>query len=208
VNGNYNENDSLLSAIAQRVETRSVEYKESQEFGAIKWMLPKTVMAMANLRDGGCIIIGIGERNGTAELTGIDPAHERTYNQDDLIALVNRYARPPVTLTMRVVECESRRFIGVLVQPFERIPIICGNPMPQEAGRHALKLGEIPARTKDRVSTSKVGDADLVAEILEIAAEKRAAEIISTAQRLGLRMPERDRERFDRERAAFEEGQA
>ncbi len=207
MNENYNESDSLLSAISQRVETRSVEYKESQEFGTIKWMLPKVVMAMANLRDGGYIIIGIGERNGTAELTGIDPTHEQTYNQDDVIALVNRYARPPVALTLRVVQYESRRFIGVLVQPFERIPVICGNPMPQEAGRHALRIGEIPARTKDRISTSKVGDADLVAEILENAAEKRAAEIIGTARRLGLQMPERDRERFDRERAAFEEGQ-
>lgn len=207
MNENFNAGDSLLSAVAQRVETRSVEYKESQEFGAIKWMLSKTVMAMANLRDGGCIIIGIGERSGTADLTGIDPVHERTYNQDDIIALVNRHARPPVTLVMRVVEYEGQRFIGVLVQPFERVPIICGNRMPQEAGRHALRLGEIPARTRDRISTSKIGDADLVAEILEIAAEKRAAEIISTAQRLGLQMPERDREHFDRERAAFEEGQ-
>lgn len=208
MNENYNESDSLLSAIAQRVETRSVEYKESQEFSAMKWALPKTVMAMANLRDGGCVIIGIEERTGIAELTGLDPAHERSYNQDDLVALVNRYARPPVSLTMRIVEYEGRRFIGVLVQPFDRVPIICGNPMPQEAGRHALKLGEIPARTKDRVSTSKVGDADLVAEILEIAAEKRAAEIISTARRLGLQMPARDRDHFERERAAFEEGDA
>lgn len=208
INGSDNESDSLLRAIAERVETRSVEYKESQPFSALKWALAKTFMAMANLRDGGFVIIGIAERSGVANLTGIDPGHEATYNQDDLIALVNRYARPSISLTMRAVEYDGRRFIGVAIRPFNRVPIICGNPMPQEAGRHALRVGEMPGRTKDRVSTSKVGDADLVSEIIEVAAEKRAAEIINTARRLGLQMPPRDRDHFEQERVDFEEGGA
>lgn len=198
--------DFLREAIRQRVETRAVEYKESQPFEAIKWRLCKTVMAMANLRDGGCIIIGVSERNGIPELSGVDPAHEKTYKQDDIIALVNRYARPAVTLTMRVLEYDGDRFIGVAIRPFDRTPIICGNPMPKEAGADALRFGEIVARTRDRISSSKVGDPDLVAEILEIAAEKRAAEIIGTAQRIGLRLPPQARDEFAKERVAFEKG--
>lgn len=201
---NQGDDAYLLDAIRNRVETRAVEYKESQPLEVLKWRLCKTIIAMANLRDGGCVIVGVSERNGAPELTGVTPDHEKTYDQDGLIATVNTYARPAVSLTVRVLEYDAKRFIGVRVRQFDRTPIICGNPTPQAAGADALRRGDIVARTKNRISTSKVGDADLVAEILEIAAEQRATEIISTAQRMGLRLPSQARDEFARERASFE----
>jgi hypothetical protein len=54
-----------------------------------------------------------------------------------------------------------------------------------------------------QISTTKVVTPELLSEVLEIAAEKRAAEIISIAQRIGLRMPDDAATQFARERTDF-----
>ncbi|MHB8152482.1 MAG: hypothetical protein ACYDGW_05915 [Vulcanimicrobiaceae bacterium] len=149
------------------------------------------------------MIIGVGERNGQLDLGGILPDHESGYTQDNVMALVNRHARPAVFLALRLIEFEGRRFVGIEVQPFDRTPIICGVATPNEAGNAILRVGDIVARTRDRVATSRVSDANLIAEIIEVAAEKRAQEIITTAQRIGLRLPDNDRTLFENERQAF-----
>jgi len=195
--------DPILRAIERPVETRGTEFKESQTFDSLKWRLVKTCMAMANLREGGYIVIGVSERTGRPEPSGMEQQHEEGYTQDGLYSLVNRYARPSVELSLRFVEYAGKRFVGIEIRAFDRIPVFCGVDMPPEAGKDRLRVGDIPGRTRDRISTSKVHDADLVSEILEVAAEKRAGEIIATAQRIGLRMPPDDRTRFAAERTAF-----
>lgn len=58
-----------FSVIAQRAresidlpaEIPSTEFKLSGAFEALKFWIPKTSTAMANLRDGGLIIIGVAQ---------------------------------------------------------------------------------------------------------------------------------------------------
>jgi hypothetical protein len=104
---------------------------------------------MANLRGGGRIIIGVAEQDGRPRLDGMVREHEAGYTQDDLYALVNRYARPFVRLEIRFVEFDRKRFIGIEIREFERSFIFCGNAMPQEAGKRRLLVGDIPARNLD-----------------------------------------------------------
>jgi len=195
--------DPLFPAIRRPVETRDTEYKESQPLDVLKWKLVKSCMAMANLRGGGRLIIGVNQRSGALSPDGVHSENEPDYDQDDLLALVNRYARPPVTLTVRIVEDSGKRFIAIEVQEFERTPVMCGVPTPPEAGSDGLQVGNVPVRSRDRVATTRIADADLMAEVLEIAAEKRAAQIIATAQRIGLRAPEGAAAAFAAERDEF-----
>jgi len=197
------DDDPIVRALQRPVETRDTEFKESQPFDTLKWRIVKTCMAMANLRDGGRIIIGVSERTGRLEAVGMHPDHESEYNQDDLYAIVNRYARPPVALTLRVVDYDGKRFIAIEIREFSRVPIFCGVGTPPESGKDQLRVGDIPGRSRDRIATSKIHDVDLVAEVIEVAAEKRAAEIIATAQRIGLRLPPADRDHFAEERRNF-----
>lgn len=198
-------NDRLIAALESPVETRNTEFKESQPLDVLQWKLVKTCMAMANLRGGGRILIGVAELDGLPILAGVQPGHEAGYNQDDFYALVNRYARPRVDLTLRLVDHDAKRFVGIEVREFDRVFVFCGNAMPSEAGKDRLLVGDIPARSLDAIATSKIRDPDLVAEIIELAAEKRAAQIIATAQRIGLQMPQRDKTAFEAERADFED---
>lgn len=201
------EDDPILMAIRDGVETRGTEFKESQPFDVLKWKLVKACMAMANMRDGGRIVIGCDEREGVPRPSGMTEEHQRSYEPDDLIEAVNTYARPPVILTLRRREFSGLRFVGVEVAPFDRTPVMCindnlgGKPAPTPA--QVLRPGEIYVRSNSRVSTTKVVTPELLAEILEIAAEKRAAEIIGIAQRIGLRMPDNAATQFALERKGF-----
>jgi predicted HTH transcriptional regulator len=199
--------DPILVAIRDGVETRVTEFKESQPFDVLKWKLTKACMAMANLRDGGRIIIGCDERNGVPRPSGMPEEHQYSYDQDRLIELVNTYARPPVALTLRRVEFYGLRFVGIEVSPFERTPVMCINdnlsarPKPTET--QVLMPGQIYVRSNARVSTTRVVTPDLLEEILENAAWKRAGDIIARAQEAGLRMPDSDAVQFKRERHEF-----
>lgn len=199
------EDDPILIALRDGVETRVTEFKESQPFDVLKWKLVKACMAMANLRDGGRIVVGCDERDGVPKPSGMTEQDQRSYDQDALVELVNIYARPPVSLTLRRVQFDGLLFVGIEVSPFERTPVMCRQdnlskkPPPKQELHHA----EIYIRSNERVSTTRVVTPELLEEILAIAAQKRAAEIITTAQKIGLRMPDSDAAQFARERNEF-----
>lgn len=195
--------ERISEAVRTIVETRDTEYKSSQPFAALKWKIVRTAIAIANLREGGRIIIGVVEDRGIFTRTGITPDHEREYTQDEIFTVVNRHARPGIDLVVLPVEDNGMRFVGIEIAPFDRTPIFCGVATPQEAGNDGLRVGDLPARDLSRIATSRVHDPDLVAEILEVAAEKRARSIIVTAQRIGLIMPDADATRFAQERQDF-----
>lgn len=197
------QDDAIIRALRQLAESRDTEFKESQPYEILKWKLVKSCMAMANLRNGRLIIVGVSERGGRPEALGVEPAHEASYNQDNLLALINRHARPHVSLRLRIVPHNDARFIGIEVEPFARTPIICGRDTPPDADPDRLHEGNIPARSLDRIATTRLVNGDLMAEIVEIAAIKRAAEIIATAQQIGLRMPDNAGDQVRRERQDF-----
>lgn len=71
--------DPILLAVRRGLELRDAEFKESQPFPVLRYKIVKTAMSMANLRDGGLIIIGAHQRNGRLSLDGITQEHEATY---------------------------------------------------------------------------------------------------------------------------------
>lgn len=190
--------DPILLAIRRATELRDTEFKESQPFQALRWKIVKAAMGMANLRNGGRIIIGVSQRDGALHADGMSEEHRKTYDPDDVIEAINRHARPAVNCIVRVVaEDDNRQFIAIEVQPFDRIPVLCrrGSPDGVPAGDR-LVSGAIYMRSEDRIATTQIVDADLMAELLEIAADRGAAQIVSRAQRAGFRVPNAERERL------------
>ena len=194
--------EAALQAIRSRFETRDKEFAESQPFVVLKWKIVEGSMAMANLRDGGSVIVGMSQRHGHFEATGISAGDLATYDPDDVMAAVNKYAKPPVELAAYPVEDERKTFLVIDALPFRRTPVMCSKAPPDNSGQK-FKQGDIFARTIERISTTRVADIGLLEEIIEIAAEKRAAEIIATARRIGLQMPAADADAFAIERTRF-----
>ncbi len=186
--------DPVLASIRNPVELRDTEYKESQPFDVYRYKIAKAAMALANLRDGGRIIIGVHEREGRLRAEGVTVEHEASYNPDRVIEAINYHARPPVNCVVRVVADADRRFVVIEVQPFDRIPVFCKNGTPDDVSKNdRLTKGQLYVRSNERIATTRVVDPDLMAELLEIAGERRASEIVRVAQRAGFTIPNNER---------------
>lgn len=190
--------DRVCSALDRCQESQAVEFKESATWDSSKLRIIRTILAMGNLRDGGVIIIGASERDDTWDLTGITDEHLTTYDFDDITDAVNTYASPPIQIDIVLVTYRSdRRFLALQVKEFESLPYICKNNAPN--GNKLLLKGEVYIRPPGKPQTKKVTDAQEMADLVELAAEKRAKSIISTSRRIGFTPPPDDSHYFDRE---------
>jgi predicted HTH transcriptional regulator len=146
-------------------------------------------MGMANLMDGGLILVGISERGTSWELTGIATDHLDSFNYDDISDQLSKYASPQVVLDIVVHEHDDgRRYLAFHVHQFGDSPVICRNNSPDNIKpKERLSAGEIYIRpTSGKPRTEKVTDAARLHDLLELAAEFRARKILETGKRIGL----------------------
>jgi hypothetical protein len=154
-------------------------------------------MAMANLRDGGIIIVGVSQRGDSWDLAGIAPAHLASYDVDVMINHVNSFATPHVELDIVTVEyVNGNRFLAIQSREFAHTPIVCKKNGP--AGSD-IKEGDVYVRTAGAVQTTRIMRAADMDDLLTLAAEKRARAILEQGRRVGLVPSTSATERFDRE---------
>lgn len=170
----------MITALNTCVESQSIEFKESAPWTALQHKIAKAAMAMANLRDGGVVIIGVSERADVWERTGISDEHLATYDVDTVIDGVNRYASPPFNVLLVLVNHEDRRFLAIEVPEFTDTPIVCR----REAVSEGLKPGAVYVRPPGKTQTTVVTSAEQMHDLLELAAEKRARRILELMERL------------------------
>jgi predicted HTH transcriptional regulator len=188
----------VCNALDRCQESTNVDFKASAAWDDLKLNLIRTVMAMANLRDGGIIVIGASESGDVWDLTGIQSEHLATYDVDDVIDSVNKYASPPVRLEIVLVTYQNEKpFLAFQIHEFADTPVVCKRNAPD--GNKKLCAGEVYVRPFGKPRTSKVLSADEMHELLELAAEKRARRFLEVAHRVGLRPPEVAAQRFDEE---------
>ena len=93
--GHKRPHERVVTALDRCQESQAVDFKESATWDQLKWRIIRTVMAMNNLRDGGVIVIGVAERGGDWELSGVRDSDLATYDVDNIVDVVNKYASPP-----------------------------------------------------------------------------------------------------------------
>jgi predicted HTH transcriptional regulator len=172
--------DRVIAALDTCVESQSVELKESAPWKVLELKIVRTALAMANLRDGGVLVIGVGERGTEWEVSGISDEHLRTYDADDVVDAINRYASPSVAAMIVIVPRNERRFLAIQIYEFGDTPIVCRR---DGAG---LRQGAVYVRPPGVSQTTEVRSAEQMHDLLELAAEKRARRILETARRIGL----------------------
>jgi len=175
-------------------ESQGVDFKESACWEALKWNVMKTILAMANLRDGGIIVIGASERGPTWELTGISAENLTTYEVDTIINQTNSYASPTVQIDIVTVHYRNERtFLVVQIHEFLDSPIVC------RKGGEDLIEGAVYVRPPGLAQTTRVMNASHMQDLLELAAEKRARRILEQGRRVGLVPARTAQEQFDEE---------
>jgi predicted HTH transcriptional regulator len=181
--------ERLVLALGRCQEEAWLDFKESQPWPVLQWRLLKTMMGMANLRDGGLILVGISERDTTWECTGIDPNHLVTFDYDDIIDKLGRFASPQVRVDIVIHDHEDKhRYLAINVRPFTDTPVVCRNSSPDSVkGKERLCAADFyvrPGTGKPR--TERANDASVVHDLLEQAAEFRARRMLESGRKIGL----------------------
>ncbi len=167
--------DELEQLIRLRQEARNLEYKASfkwsDENDRMRIKIAKSCMAMANLRDGGNVVIGVGlareDGRRQYELQGMTQEEFDSFDQDNVTSFVNSRANPHVELTVGKRELNEGKFVVLQVTEFSEMPIIAKD------GRDDLRSGNIYTRSKRQIETRLVQEPEEMREIIDLAVEKQ-----------------------------------
>lgn len=190
--------ERVHNALDRCQESKSVDFKESSRWDDIKWQLIRTIIAMGNLRDGGIIVIGASESGNSWNLTGIENSNLNTYDVDNIIDAVNKYASPPIKIEIVLVEYKNKKkFLAIQIHEFSDTPFVCRKNGPEDTKK--LCAGEFYVRPSGKPRTTKVITSEEMHDLLELAAEKRARRILEVAHRIGLKPSETSTQRYNEE---------
>jgi hypothetical protein len=173
-------------------EEQWLEFKKAAPWEGLQWRLLKTLMAMANLRDGGVIVVGLAEQDVHWLPEGIQPDCLSTYDYDVIKDMLAKYASPVVHVDVVThVDEMERMYLVFHVKQTHFSPVVCKKDSPQDTkGRSEIAQADIYVRPlTGRPRTTKAMDAESVNELLDVAAEQRARRLIESASRVGLLAP-------------------
>lgn len=155
------------------MERRNMEFKKGMAWTDLRCVLTRTVMAMANLKGGGKIIIGIKEGTSrTPVLAGMSREDFDSYNPDDMASFVNEYAEPSVAVVPLKKTYGGKHYVILDVKEFDEVPIVCKKDGRKEC-KDDLRRGSVYHRPKRKVeSTDRFDYADM-RELVDLAATKQ-----------------------------------
>ena len=184
------------AALDRLQEARDIDFKESASWNALKWTITRTVLAMANLRDGGLIVIGVSERGTAWNPKGMQQAHISTFDPDQMNDVFNSHASPHVETDVVALHRDGKQFLCIYVHEFTDTPVVC-----QRGGPPASKLepGGFYVRPHGKPQTTRISDALQMRDLLELAAEKRAQRLLTVSRRIGLVPSPSDHDPYERE---------
>lgn len=138
---------------------------------------------MGNQRDGGLLVIGVSERQGTWDLTGIESAHLATYEVDTVKDVVNSYVSPHVEFDLLLVNHNAKNFLAIGIHEFINSPLVC-----KKNGNEKLEEGNIYVRPPGMARTTKIVNAIQMTDLLQLAAQKGARRILQDAAGVGMKL--------------------
>jgi hypothetical protein len=180
----------LDSLIKWGREERHLEYKASLDWTdtATKEKLTKSVLAMANLRDGGHVILGVERQpDDTYDAVGMRDEHLQTFVQDNISAHFAEFADPYIEASLIKHSLDGKIFVIIRINEFAELPVICKKDGKQ------LRRGATYIRSRRIPETVEVPSQVEMREILDLAIEKRNRTFTRQAGRMGLiRAPQTD----------------
>ena len=152
--------DELEALLEGAEETYALEFKTAMDWSQ---SLIRDILAMANVQDGGRIVIGITD--DTHARKGLSDDHIATYNTETIQDQVAAFADPRVEFRTEVVrDRQGLKFIVIDVRPFETIPVVC-----RRDGKD-LNEGDIYYRSRTgRPASARVKRSSDMRDIIEVA---------------------------------------
>ena len=162
-------------------EARGVELKGPMilsDKSSIK--VVKAALALSNRRDGGHIVLGVGEtKHIQPEFLGLSEKQAASWNYDDIADLFERYAEPRVEFSVGRQPYDSKSFIVLQIGEFSDVPILCkkGSKVTVEGACYVYPTGKAEVRVIPSLQDMR--------ELLDLAAEKRLRHLLAQVGRAG-----------------------
>lgn len=178
--------EELSQLIAIGHEQRGVEFKgpgprtDTLLFARVA----KAVLAMANRRDGGLVVVGVEDNDKTLTPTGLAAVDVVTWNFDDVVASLAPYADPYVSVATEIVTLNAAALLVIEVAEFDEVPILCA-----KAYDPVLRKGACYVRTRRMPETTEIATQTEFRELLDLAIEKGVRRFVSRARGAGLDVP-------------------
>ena len=187
-----------------RYEPRGLEFKGARPRTDRLFFarVVRACLGMANLRDGGRVIIGVDEQGGVLDPVGLSDADLATWRYDDIAAGLSTYADPMINFDVHIHEYQGRHFVELEVHEFEELPILCKTTYQERPPRQEviLREGACYVRRRGKPETSEIPTQSEMRELLDLAIEKGIRQFIARARAVGLVVSSgdlpRDEERF------------
>jgi predicted HTH transcriptional regulator len=180
--------DEIVTALKGGYESRRLEVKGPGGFADSHLVakVARAMLSMANMRDGGHVIIGIDDTDVASLQPGMPPDVLSTWTFDALSAKLATYADPPLRFELASVELPPKTTVLVIeVMEFQDLPHLCAKSYDDIRGKPVLRQGALYVRPRKKAETSEVATSVEMREILDLASEKRLRDLLGTVARSG-----------------------
>ena len=190
-------------------EERYLEYKRSMIWtgnDTTKVKIAKAMMAMANLSNGGVIVVGMQEpTRGVWVPEVMTPQQIASFTQDDVAQWVNDYATPTVQFSIESFPLNGNQFVIIQVQEFDAAPVICRKQ--KITGGENLESGVIYYRSNRKIESAPISTDEDLRELISLAVDKGTSKQVIRLRSLGLIPTEttnkRDTQQYETERGGL-----
>lgn len=193
--------EELVQALSFGYEVRGFELKrpgprtDTHLFAKVT----RAALSMANLRDGGHIIIGVDDKDPVAMLPGLSAEDLASWlSYDDVSRKLAEYADPPLHFDIAARALSTGADVALLqVHEFADIPVLCAKDFPE-----VLRKGACYVRPRRVPETAEIPSAVEMRDLLQLATEKALRAFVETAARSGIELVTPEQADDVRERAA------
>lgn len=178
------DSNELVRYIEAAGESANIDAKGPVEWdgGETSAGLTKDILALANCRDGGVIVVGKSEpQPGKFRLDGLFDEQASSFDTTKVANWVNNHCAPHVHLVCYRHEHDSKQFIVIAVSEFHDVPVICTKQFELPSGKTnkvILRKGTVYIRTPNAES-APLSLVEEVRELVGLATTKRADQMLA-----------------------------
>ena len=178
--------EELIRFIEAAGESANIDAKGPMEWdgGEASAGLTKDILALANCRDGGVIVVGKEEiQPGKFVLTGLSEPQAASFETTKVATWVNNHCSPPVNLVCYRQDHEGQPFVVIAVSEFHDVPVICTKDfiLPAKPQKFLLRKGTVYVRTANAES-APLSSVEEMRQLIGLATTKRADQMLAMFQ--------------------------
>lgn len=157
--------------------------------GDARASLAEDIVAMANTRDGGLLLVGIGmSPDGSARVDGLSPDQAASFEPTKVGEYVASYFAPAVKITIERPSIDGKQLVAIQVAEFDTSPILCIKDGPEKPASGAkvkrhFYAGNLLVRTP-AAKTEVVRAAEDMQALIRLAVTKTSNQLLEDMQRV------------------------